>query len=266
MIEITENKTDGKALAEEIAGYLSEKRRTNCFLRPEEWDGIMERGKVFRTEFSGGLYLLAEKERQFDLFYFLEQDAVPVSLPELQKPVILEQVSAERTGASPAPEEWKTVGFRRYLQRKRLFLAAKNAGKESREITFCKENEQERIQTLLAESFEPYTSELPDAETLAADLREKRVIAARKDGSLLGFLRFGREKKISVLRQIAVLPAARGGGIGDGLVRDWLALEREDVAKFQLWVREDNPPALRMYEKLGFLPDGRIAPVMIKEN
>ncbi len=265
MIEITENKTDRKALAEEIAGYISEKRRTNCFLQPEDWEGILKQGKVFRMEFSGGVYLLAEKERQFDLLYFLERNTKPVSLPDMQKPVILEQVSAERTGVSPALEEWEAVGFRRYLRRKRLFLAAKNAGQESREITFCGENEQERIQMLLAESFEPYTSELPDAETLAADLWEKRVIAVRKDGKLLGFLRFGREKKISVLRQIAVLPAARGRGIGDGLLRDWLALERENIAKFQLWVREDNPPALRMYEKLGFRQDGRIAPVMIKE-
>ena len=183
----------------------------------------------------------------------------------LFRSVILEQVSAERTGVSPALEEWEAAGFHRYLRRKRLFLAAKNAGQGSREIIFCGENEQEWMQTLLLESFEPYTSELPDADTLAADLREKRVIAAGKDGKLLGFLRFGREKKISVLRQIAVLPAARGRGIGDRLVRDWLALERENAAKFQLWVREDNPPALRMYEKLGFQPDGRTAPVMIKE-
>lgn len=265
MIEITENKTDGKALAVEIAGYLSEKRRTNCFLQPEDWKGILEQGKIFRMEFSGGLYLLVEKERQFDLLYFLERNTTPVPLPDVQKPVILEQVSAERTGVSPALEEWEAAGFHRYLRRKRLFLAAKNAGQGSREIIFCGENEQEWMQTLLLESFEPYTSDLPDADTLAADLREKRVIAAGKDGKLLGFLRFGREKKISVLRQIAVLPAARGRGIGVRLVRDWLALERENAAKFQLWVREDNLPALRMYEKLGFQPDGRIAPVMIKE-
>lgn len=262
---MTENKSGGKALAEEIAGYLSEKRRTNCFFSPEEWDAFAERGRVFRLEFPGGLYLLAEKERQFDLFYFLEQDAAPVPPPRMGKPVLLEQAAAERTGATPSPEEWEAAGFRRYLRRKRLFLMAKNVTPEEREIAFCGESEQGRIQTLLADSFEPYTSDLPDAGTLAADLRERRVIAARKDGELLGFLRFGREKKVSVLRQIAVLPAARGGGVGGMLVRDWLALERESVTKFRLWVREDNPPALKMYEKLGFLADGRIAPVMIKE-
>ncbi|MBQ2412024.1 MAG: GNAT family N-acetyltransferase, partial [Anaerotignum sp.] len=70
---------------------------------------------------------------------------------------------------------------------------------------------------------------------------------------------------VSVLWQIVVAPAGRGKGIGTDLVKDWISLEREDAAKFQLWVREDNPPALKMYEALGFLPDGRIAPVMLRK-
>jgi ribosomal protein S18 acetylase RimI-like enzyme len=102
-------------------------------------------------------------------------------------------------------------------------------------------------------------------DTLKADISEHRVIAVREGENLLGFLRFGREKKVSVLWQIVVAPAGRGKGIGTALVKDWIALEREEVAKFQLWVREDNPPALKMYEALGFLPDGRIAPVMLKK-
>jgi len=60
-------------------------------------------------------------------------------------------------------------------------------------------------------------------------------------------------------------PDGRGKGIGSGLVQDWLVIERDEAAKFQLWVREDNPSALRMYEASGFLPDGRIAPVMMKK-
>lgn len=261
--KIKNDHLDGNTLAAEAAGYLSEGRRTNCYFPAADWAALAEGGSVLRMDFPGGCYLFLEKERQFDLFYFLERDAKPASLPPLGKPVLLEQVAAEKAGASPAPEEWEAAGFRRYLQRKRLFLAAKAAVPEEREPCFCREEEQGKIEKILSDSFEPYTSALPDTETLAADLREKRVLAARRDGELLGFLRFGREKKVSVLRQIAVLPAARGRGVAEGLVRGWVALERDNVAKFQLWVREDNPPALRLYEKLGFMPDGRIAPVMI---
>jgi len=106
---------------------------------------------------------------------------------------------------------------------------------------------------------------LPTLAVLRQDISENRVIAVREGEELLGFLRFGREKKVSVLWQIVVTPEGRGKGIGNSLVRDWISLERDEVAKFQLWVREDNPPALKMYEALGFLPDGRIAPVMLRK-
>lgn len=262
MIERMKN-ADGKRLAEEIAGYISGRRRTNCYIPAEEWAAAAEQGRVLRMDFPGGVYLLLEKPRQFDLFYFLEPGADIVPVPGLGKPVILEQAAPAK--AAPLLAGWEAAGFRYYLQRKRLSLPAKSVRPEERDICFCGTAEQAWLERLMAESFEPYTSDLPDAGTLLADLRERRVIAARRDGEWIGFLRFGRERKVSVLRQIAVLPAARGGGTGGKLVRDWLAAEREAVAKFQLWVREDNLPALRMYEKLGFLPDNRIAPVMIAE-
>ena len=141
------------------------------------------------------------------------------------------------TKAPPDLAEWEEIGFARYLQRKRLFLSARNLEKTERVPSFAKEEETETILTLMQQSFEPYTSALPDLDTLRQDIRENRVLAAREG-----------EK-----------------GIGSGLVQDWLVIERDEAAKFQLWVREDNPSALRMYEASGFLPDGRIAPVMMKK-
>ena len=143
--------------------------------------------------------------------------------------------------------------------------SAKKTEQEQRKVSFAKVEEAEMILSMMEDAFEPYTSALPDLEILKQDISENRVIAVRDGERLLGFLRFGREKKVSVLWQIVVSPAGRGKGIGTDLVKDWISLEREDAAKFQLWVREDNPPALKMYEALGFLPDGRIAPVMLKK-
>ncbi len=52
---------------------------------------------------------------------------------------------------------------------------------------------------------------------------------------------------------------------GKKLVLDWLFTEKDNAKKFVLWVRCDNDAALNMYEKIGFLPDGKLAPVMIKK-
>ncbi len=252
--------SDGKLWVENIAQYLSNGWKTNFYGSAEE---LFAEGEISKMEFDGGCYLFYEKKKQIDLYFFMEKDAKPVEIPELDKPLILEQVAAAKK--PPELEEWEALGFEKYLQRKRLFLSAKKAEAEQREISFAEAGEAEPILTMMADAFEPYTSALPDRETLQRDIAENRVIAYREAGELLGFLRFGREKKVSVLWQIVVSPKGRGKGCGSSLVRSWIALEREETAKFQLWVREDNPPALKMYEALGFLPDGRVAPVMLKK-
>ena len=62
---------------------------------------MLEAGQLFAMPFAGGVYYLLEKEKQFDLYFFLEQEAKPVPLPQLSKPVILEQVALEKKGISP---------------------------------------------------------------------------------------------------------------------------------------------------------------------
>ena len=257
----TEKIPDGKQWAEEIARYISRGMKTNFYGSAEEF--LPELEKIAKMEFEGGCYFFHEKEKQFDLYFFLEKGAKPAEFPELDKPLVLEQVAVAKN--PPALDEWEAVGFEKYLQRKRLFLSAKKTEAEERTVSFANLEEAETILTMMEEAFEPYTSALPEREILEQDISENRVIAVREGEELLGFLRFGREKKVSVLWQIVVAPNGRGKGIGTALVKDWISLEREDVAKFQLWVREDNPPACKMYEALGFLPDGRIAPVMLKK-
>ena len=252
---------DGKKWADEIAHYRSKGMRTNFYVAAEEL--LPELQQLSELKFDGGCYLFHEKEKQIDLYFFLERGKKPEHIPACSKPVVLEQVGVAK--APPDLKEWEEIGFTKYLQRKRLFLSAKKAELTEREPSFAREEDAETIRTLMQQSFEPYTSALPDAETLRQDIRQNRVLAARNGEALLGFLRFGREKKVSVLWQVAVAPGGRDRGIGGSLVQDWLALEREGAAKFQLWVRGDNPSALKMYETLGFLPDGRIAPVMMKK-
>lgn len=253
--------SDGNLWVKEIAQYLSKGMKTNFYGSAEEF--LPELDKIAKMEFDGGCYYFHEKEKQTDLYFFLEKDAKPAELPEWDKPLVLEQVAVAKN--PPVLEDWEAVGFEKYLQRKRLFLSAKKTEAEEREVRFAKREEAVEILAMMEAAFEPYTSALPTLDVLKKDISEDRVIAVREGEELLGFLRFGREKKVSVLWQIVVSPNGRGKGIGTALVKDWIVLEREEVAKFQLWVREDNPPALKMYEALGFLPDGRIAPVMLKK-
>ena len=172
---------DGKNWVDAIAQYRSKGMRTNYYAAAEEF--LPQLQWLSELKFNGGCYLFHEKEKQIDLYFFLEQGRKAEQIPVLPKPVFLEQVGV--TKAPPDLAEWEEIGFTRYLQRKRLFLSARNVEKTERVPSFAKEEEAETILALMQQSFEPYTSALPDLDTLRQDIREKRVLAARGKGFLV---------------------------------------------------------------------------------
>ncbi|WP_304508231.1 GNAT family N-acetyltransferase [Anaerotignum sp.] len=255
---------DGQAFWQEIINRISKGERTNFFFSEEEALFFVGNKKISRVDFTGGVYFFIEEESFYRLYYFLEKGKIPEVLPEYGKPMILEEVLLAAKERVPSEDSWQRIGFKPYLQRKRMYLASKNITFEERKVTFASEEMLEEIFQLMQDSFEPYSSALPTKEELLLDIQKQNVLISCKDQKLLGFLHFGDIKQGSMLWHIAVMPQARGLGIGEGLVKDWFTAQRDIAKKFLLWVRTDNPPALQMYEKLGFLPDGRVAPVMIK--
>lgn len=255
---------DGQAFWEEVVKRLSKGEKTNFFFSEKEVHLLILNEKVTRMDFDGGVYFFVKEDTFRKMFYFLEKSISPVPLPEFTEPMILEEVLLAAKERIPSEESWKNIGFMPYLERKRLFLSAKNIASEEREPMFASEEMLDTLFQFMQESFEPFSSALPAKEALRKDIRAQNILISIKDGVLVGFLHFGEEKHSSMLWHIAVKQEARGLGIGDGLVRDWFFAQKDIAKKFILWVRTDNPPALRMYEKLGFLPDGRVAPVMIK--
>ena len=255
---------DTKTLEALLRAWHSKRAMTNFFLPEEEYLPAAKKWMVMR--FEHGCYLIFEKKEHYDFYFFLEKGTLPVSVPEMDKPLVLEQVCLERKGQEPKASAWETVGFVPYLERKRLMMPMQEGISATREAKFAAESQADEILEIMTNSFEPYTSALPEKKELLASIRAKEVLVAVEDETLLGFLRFGPEKKVSVLWQVAVKEEARGKGIGKMLVKHWIWQVKDSALRCQLWVRTDNPSAQRMYEMLGFLPDGRIAPVMIKEK
>lgn len=259
-----EKMIDGLAFWQEIAKRLSKGQRTNFFFSEDEVFLLVQQKKISRFDFAGSAYFFLKEDQFYRLFYFLDKENSPEVLPAVDEPIILEEVLLANKERVPSQENWEKVGFQAYLERKRMYLMSKDVVTEERKVSFAAENLLEDIFQLMLESFEPFSSALPTKEALLADILNQKVLISSQNQKLLGFLHFGEMKQGSMLWHIAVKPEARGLGIGEGLVRDWLFVQKDIAKKFFLWVRTDNLPALRMYDKFGFLPDGRLAPVMIK--
>lgn len=255
---------DGQAFWEEIASRLSRGEKTNFFFSEKDVHQLVQRGKVCRFDFDGGVYFFVEEDRLYRLYYFLEKEKSPGVLPELQQPIILEEVLLASKERVPSEDSWTRVGLVPYLERQRMYLMAPNIIFEERQLTFASQEMLEDIFSMMNQSFEPFTSMLPTKEELLHDIQGQKIIVTTKNEEILGFLHFGDEKQGCMLWHIAVSPKARGLGVGEGLLKDWFFARKGLTKKYMLWVRRDNPAALGLYEKFGFLPDGRIAPVMIK--
>ena len=82
---------------------------------------------------------------------------------------------------------------------------------------------------------------------------------------LLGYLRLGRHMNIAAndhvlhIEAVVVSGAARGQGVGAALVDAGIAEARaRGVAKLGLRALSNNPAALRLYERHGFVEEGRL--------
>lgn len=86
------------------------------------------------------------------------------------------------------------------------------------------------------------------------------VLLARADGEAVGvavcFVGYStfRARPLLNLHDIAVLPSARGRGVGEALLEGVAARARTlGCCKVTLEVREDNGPARRLYGRAGFV-------------
>jgi GNAT superfamily N-acetyltransferase len=99
-------------------------------------------------------------------------------------------------------------------------------------------------------------------ELLGRDDESQRAWVAGLDGHLIGFVTAGssRDEAMDGAAEVYALgvdPAYWGAGAGGALLRaatEWAILRRFN--RLALWVLKDNQRARRLYESLGWMPDG----------
>lgn len=83
------------------------------------------------------------------------------------------------------------------------------------------------------------------------------VVAETEEGFVLGYGVLGVILDEGCLEKIAVRPEYQRRGIAQAILSSYIRYGRENLAYITLEVREDNAPAIALYEKNGFAPVGR---------
>lgn len=127
------------------------------------------------------------------------------------------------------------------------FLAGVYASTRAEELALTGWPDEMKLQ-FLAHQFNAqhtdYERNYPDAERLVI----------RHGGEDVGRLYLDEESTRFSVIDIALLPAARGKGLGAAILTDIIALASEAGKPVLIYVEKNNP-ARRLYDRLGFLPE-----------
>lgn len=239
--------TDYNQLSPLLSAQLRPGVATNAVQKKEEYLFAIEAGALYVQEFPGGLYLLWRREAHWQLYFYRQRDAVLPPLEPMDMPVVLEVASRPRDAALRAMEPvWEELGFRRQFDRLRMTRPAGplQSAPEDGAVYLAGESDCTEIRRLL-EVFDPYLSCLPTRAELRRDIAQERIFMTHG-----GVLRTAGNE----LCQLAVDPALRRQGIAQKLIGAFL--RQLGYARSTVWVRRYNTGAIRLYESLGFRPDG----------
>lgn len=250
---------------EELAPLLSAQLRpgvaTNAAATREEYLRWIEGGELYAEPFDGGLYLLRQQEGFATLYFYLQRGGAAPAL-HWEEPTVLEIARRQRDAALMALDEtWEAMGFQPRFTRLRLTRPAGPApAVGTHPVRLAETADFDLIQALLRTHYDVRTSWQPSAAELMGDIAEGRVWLLENGG---GFLHAVPAPGGFQVRHIAVDAALRRQGAAQSLLSAFLAQAGDRLGR--VWIREDNIPSLKLFEKNGFSPDGWSAKLWLRE-
>lgn len=215
-------------------------------------------GTLYVQELPEGL-LLFRRRGEFDRMSFFLQPQADFADWKPERTTVLEIAVREKDTALKQSEDlWQAMGFSCVLRRVRMSVQFDQEPLPADETYLIREaaqQDREQIQELLQANYNPMTACLPtDAEMDEAIAASDVLVAKTPEGKLLGVHHTRCSGNMTECRHIAVTPEMRRRGIGESLL--FADYRRKRTRRYMLWVAEDNIPARKLYEKIGYKPDG----------
>ena len=164
--------------------------------------------------------------------------------------IVVEIVSKEELNPYGLKEILPYSRIKQYARYRRLNVYELTS--EYPEIQYCELEDIPAISLMFQSTFEAIGDDLPSIEEIKMFITDKSIICIKEEGKLEGYIMFQNKGKTSYIRNICVSEDARGKGIGSKLLDMYLRLHR-DFISFTLWCRKDNIPAIKLYEKYGYV-------------
>ena len=239
----------------QLSGYVS-----NIMWTADELRKMIGRGCFELTEIPGGRLWVYRTENRNQLYY--QADGAQT---DNMRPGMLNCYGCVAEIITTSAQQTKREIDRKILQRlgfgrnsTALFMASTRGesipAHETQALRKATMEDIGGICQIYEESFDPLTDAIPDRKQLADDIAQGRVLVmTRREGErqIIGTAQQQKTNRRTFIRHVAIAPAWRNLGYGK-IVMDAIMDGMQPGEKAVLWVKEDNKPAIRLYERLGF--------------
>lgn len=244
---------------------------TNNFLLLDSYERFITQGSLFFITTGSNLFFIIERNDYYQVYYHIN-DLKDHFNAAFNKPSMMEILYR---GEKNRPDDiigfWEYSGFKQHLTRNmmmstfaQLTLPEK---KENEVVIKYADTASESLFTkkLIEDTFDKYTGEILTIEEIDAFISKGNVICAYWRGMLCGILQFDVRNNVVWIGHIAVDPEFRGRGIASELVRSYIDENvKQPGTRYQLWVLQNNPGAIALYEKFGFKFGNKSSASMLK--
>ena len=251
---------------EDLAPLLSAQLRpgvaTNVTQGRGDFQREIEAGSLFISEHPGALLVFRQRAGFLRMGFYLQKGAAVPDL-HLPQPAVMEIASRPRDKALQAAlAQWEQVGFARLFTRRRLVRVGclpARPGPAQITIKTAGPGDLAAIEEVLAACFDPLTGCLPTKGELQADAAAGRVFFTQG-----GVLHVSPAAGGTQLRHLGVQKELRRHGVAQALFHAYM--EKYGRQPSRCWVREDNAPACRFYEKNGYTAEEWASVVCLKRK
>jgi ribosomal protein S18 acetylase RimI-like enzyme len=240
--------------------YFRQGTFTNNYVLVKDYERYIKEGRLHIYIYSDNAFLLLDKGNCYRVYYFVNK-INEFEIPLSEKPMIMEILYK---GSSGLPDQitefWINCGFVKHLARDCYFL---NPGMViNRNIITNHEvevrtadsiEESKYAQQLIDKYLDPYTGDPLSMEELESFRKEGLLFSTYYKGNKCGILQADFKNNVFWLGHIVVDEDFRGKKVADSLTQAYIQKGLALGCKsFQLWVLQENKPAINLYKKYGF--------------
>lgn len=233
---------------------------TNQYMLPDELQEHISKGNLHYLKDGNYLLLLVDRGKFFRAYYYLK--SLEYTFPiNLDKPVVQELLYR---GSRKFPQDevqfWNKCGFENYIGRDCYFLKPtdepQSLFKEESYVTvdyLSKEGYLLDARNMIIDYLDTYTGDMLSYDDLRNYAMRSELYGVFIHDKLAGILQAELKNKVFWLGHMVVKSEFRGLGLSKVLLKKYLqdGMQR-NCRQFQLWVINDNKPAVALYKNHGF--------------